>query len=186
MSFFRNMSFPRGVIVCCTLGSIALGVLVYMKHQRLSEVHRELDRVQGLVKEIQTAALRLDQLQQSAGNEKFKAQDEPETYIRAIAGEKVVSLGQVDITRSTKSPMRGIEDTIYKITLQTKSQRCSRQQIGNFLFRLEEASRRVKVTRIKMTPFTKVSPGEIGKDEWTFEADLTTRTKLDSGSGDQG
>lgn len=181
MSFIKNMSFPRGVILCCSLGSIVLGALVYLKSQRLAEVQRELGRVKDVVREIQSDALRLDQLQMSAGSEKFKAQDEPETYIRAIATEKVVTLGQVDINKKSSSPARGIEDTIYTITLGTKGQRCNRQQIGNFLFRLEEASRRVKVTRVKMTPFPKVSPGEIGKDDWTFEADLRTRSKVDSG-----
>lgn len=181
MSFVKNMSFPRGVILCCSLGSIVLGALVYQKSKRLAEVQSELERVKDVVKEIQTDALRLDQLQLSAGNEKFKAQDEPETYIRSIASEKVVALGQVDISKDTSSAARGIDDTIYKITLQSKAQRCTRHQIGNFLYRLEEDSRRVRVTRVKLTPFPKVSPGEIGKDEWTFEADLRTRSKVDSG-----
>jgi hypothetical protein len=174
------MSFPRAVILFCSLGSLVLGVLVYLRSQRLDQVHAELKQVKEIVKEIQTDAYRLSHLKRSAEAEKFKAQDEPESYIRGIATDAKVNMGQVDISKHTKSPARNIEDNIYKITPQTKTQRFSRGQIGNFLFKLESDSRRVKVTRIKLTPFEKISPGEVGKDSWVFEAELTTRLKLDS------
>ncbi|HEX6882412.1 MAG TPA: hypothetical protein VF530_03465, partial [Planctomycetota bacterium] len=80
-------------------------------------------------------------------------------------------------------PARDIEDKIYKISPDQKSQKYPRLQIANFLYRLEEASRRVKVTRLKLIPFEKTTPGQVVKDLWTFEADLTTRTKIDSGGG---
>ena len=51
-----RMSFPRAVILICTLGSLTLGVLVYLRSQRLDEVHNELKRVKDLVREIQTDA----------------------------------------------------------------------------------------------------------------------------------
>jgi hypothetical protein len=178
--FFGRMSFPRAVILFCSLGSLTLGALVYLRSRRLDEVHKELERVKEVVKEIQTDAYRLDDLQRSASTEKFKAQSELETYIRAIAGHKDINMGQIDIAKSTKSPARGIEDTIYKMSPQTKSQHYQRAQIGNFLYKLEFDSRRVKVTRLKLTPFDKVVPGEVGKDRWNFEADLTTRTKVDT------
>ena len=178
--FLGRMSFPRAVILFCSLGSVALGGLVYMRVQRLREVKDELRRVPEIVKEIQTDAYRLSDLLRSASNEKFKAQSAPETYIRAIAVDGKINIGQIDIGISDKSPARGIRDDIYKITLQTKTQRCTRGQIGNFLYKLEADSRRVKVTRIKLTPFgERIAPGEIGKDNWVFEADLTTRTKVD-------
>jgi hypothetical protein len=178
--FFAGMSFPRGVILVCSLGSLVLGALVYLRSKRLAEVHVELQKVRNVVKEIQTDAYRLGDLQRSASAETFKAQSEPETYIRATAGDSAIQIGQVDITKSTKSPARGIEDSIYKITPQTKTQRCTRGQIGNFLYKLEFGSRRVKVTRLRLWPFEKVAAGEIGKDVWNFEAELTTRTKLET------
>jgi hypothetical protein len=178
--FFARMSFPRAVILFCTLGSVALGVLVWLRAQRLAEVKEELARVPEIVREIQTDAYRLDDLQRSADSEKFKAQSEPLTYIQGIGAEKNVNMGQLKIDSSDKTPARGIEDKIYKISPDTKAQKYPRLQIANFLYRLEEASRRVKITRLKLTPFEKVSPGEVVKDQWTFEADLTTRTKLDT------
>lgn len=180
-SFFAGMSFPRAVILFCTLGSLVLGALVYLRSQRLKEVQRELERVKVVVAEIQADAYRLDALQRSASSDDFSAQSEPQSYIRGIATDDRVNMGQMDIAESEKSPAKGIEDKTYKITPQTKSQRFTRQQIGNFLYKLESDSPRVKVTRVKLTPYEKITPGEVGKDQWNFEADLTTRTKLDGG-----
>lgn len=178
-SFFARMSFPRAVILFCSLGSLALGVLVYLRAQRLSEVKDELARVPTLIKEIQSDAYRLSDLLRSASTDTLRAQSEPESYIRAIAVDSKINMGQIDIVKTPKSPAKGIEDMIYKITPQTKTQRFSRGAIGNFLYKLEADSRRVKVTRIKLTPFEKVAPGEVGKDSWVYEAELTTRSKVD-------
>jgi hypothetical protein len=178
--FFSGMSFPRAVILFCSIGSVVLGVLVYMRSTRLSQVEADLKRVPQVVHDIQVDAYRLSDLQRLADAEKFKAQSEPESYIRAIAMDGKINVGQVNITKRTATPARGIEDSIYKIEPQTKTQRYTRGQIGNFLYKLEADSRRVKVTRLKLTPHEKVSPGEIGKDQWVFEAELTTRQKLDT------
>ncbi len=187
-SFLGRMSFPRAVILFCSLGSLTLGVLVYLRSQRLDEVHNELKRVKDVVREIQTDAYRLDDLQASASTEKFKAQEELESYIRAVAGEDNIKMGQLDLSSMPRTPARGILDKIYKIAPATKAQHYVRGYIGNFLYRLEKDSRRVKVTRLKLTPFDKAVPGEIGKDRWVFEADLTTRTKVEAPppAGDQG
>lgn len=179
-SFFARMSFPRAVILFCSLGSLVLGVLVYLRAQRLREVKDELTRVPTLIKEIQTDAYRLSDLLRSASTDTLRAQSEPESYIRAIAVDNKINMGQIDIVKTPKSPAKGIEDMIYKITPQTKTQRFSRGAIGNFLYKLEADSRRVKVTRIKLTPFEKVAPGEVGKDSWVYEAELTTRSKVDA------
>ena len=186
--FFGRMSFPRAVILFCSLGSVVLGVLVWLRSQRLREVHQQLARVPEIVREIQADAYRLSELQSSADSEIFKAQTEPLTYIQSIGAEKNVNVGQLKIDMTPRTPARGIEDKIYKIAPAEKNQKYQRLYIANFLYRLEEASRRVKVTRLKLVPFEKVSPGEIGKELWTFEADLTTRTKVDTApaGGDQG
>jgi len=183
VSFLQRLSFPRLVILVCGLGSLVFGVLVYQRSARLSEVQAELVKVKEVVREIQTDAYRLDELQRSASAEKFKGQDEPETYIRQVAADGNINMGQVQITSSTKSPARGIEDRVYKITPAEKTQRFTLGQIGNFLYKLEADSRRVKVTYFKIQPFEKVAPGQVGKDAWSFEAELTTRGKDEKSSG---
>lgn len=174
-----NLSFPRVVILACTAGSLAFGVLVYLRTERLAEVHQELVNVKKVVAEIQTDAYRLAELQKAASADGMKGQEEPETYIRQVAVDGAINMGQLAITSSDKSPARGIEDKVYKISPSEKTQRYSLGQVGNFLYKLEADSRRVKVTHLKLTPYEKVSPGQVGKDAWNFEAELTTRTKVD-------
>lgn len=179
-SFFAKMSFPRAVILFCSIGSVVMGALVFDRTRRLSEVQDELRRVKEIVKEIQTDAYRLDDLQRSAGAEKFSAQEELETYIRKIAGEDNINMGQLDFQKRTHEPARGILDNICKMSPQSKAPHYNRGQIGNFLYTLERDSHRVKVTRLKLTPSDKTVAGEVGKDRWNFEAELTTRTKAEA------
>jgi hypothetical protein len=171
------------VILFCSLGSLALGALVYLRSQRLAEVQTELRRVKEVIREIQTDAYRLGDLHTLASKENLKPQSEPESYIRSFTAEDRINIGQVEIRKSTKEPMRGIEDNIYTIVPGAKNQRYSLGQIGNFLYKLEHESRRVKVTRLRLTPTEKVVAGEVGKGLWTFEADLTTRTKQETAPG---
>ena len=178
--FFRNLNFPRGVILISLFASSALGWFVYQKTQRLEGIKRDLTLVEGLVKDIQTRGIELDNLQKSASGELLKGEDyDAETYIRQIAADDNVNIGQVTINPSKKSPSRQFEDHIYKIAPSNKKQRHSRSQIGNFLYKLEADSRRVKVTHLKITPLDKVKPGQIGNDVWTFEASITTRTQVE-------
>lgn len=186
--FFARMSFPRAVILFCSLGSLVMGALVFERSRRLTQVEDELRRVKDVVKEIQTDAYRLDELQRSAGAEKFGAQEELETYIRQIAADANINMGQLDFQKRTHEPARGILDNICKMSPQSKAPHYNRGQIGNFLYTLERDSHRVKVTRLKLTPSDKIVAGEVGKDRWNFEAELTTRTKVDAtpASGDRG
>jgi hypothetical protein len=187
-TFFARMSFPRAVILFCTLGSVAMGVLVFDRTRRLAAVQDELRRVKEIVKEIQTDAYRLDELQRSAGAEKFGAQEELETFIRKIAADVNINMGQLDFQKRTHEPQKGVLDNICKMSPQSKAPHYNRGQIGNFLYTLERDSHRVKVTRLKLTPSDKAVAGEVGKDRWNFEAELTTRTKVDTTppSGDRG
>jgi hypothetical protein len=179
-SFLGRMNFPRAVILFCSLGSLALGWLVYQRASRLAQIERELRQVEVLLKEMHTDAYLLNDLLRIASAEKFKAQSEPETYIRTIAADDKIKVGQVEFNQSTTTPFRGVEDRVFKVKPQTKTQRYSRLQIGNFLYKLESDSRRVKVTRVRMTPFEKLDPGELGNDAWVFEVELTSRSKLET------
>ena len=180
MSFLRGMSFPRVVFIVSVLASAVLGWFVYQRTQRLRQVERELARVEEVIKEIQEDAIFLDKLMKIADGEVLKGdQDDPETYIRSVAAADRVSVGQVNTTVSKRSPERQIEDRIYTIKPANKNQRYHRSQIGNFLYKLESDSRRVKVTSLRITPFGKLKAGEIGNDEWVFETDITTRSKVE-------
>ena len=180
MGLFRDMTFPRGVILVSLVASAVLGYFVWARGSRLEEIHEELREVKSVCRQIQELGVELDQLQRAKKREGLAAQNDPETYIRSIGTHERVGIGQIEITPSTKTPMRGVEDRIYKIRPANKSQRYSRSQIGNFLYQLEAESRRVRVTSVKLLPFKKLKAGEIGDDVWTFEAAITSRSQVES------
>lgn len=170
-----TMNFPRWVILAMLLTSAVLGWFVYQKTTRLREVETELTRVPSLVKEIQQLALRLDALQGLADKEGLIGETDPEYYIQRIAALDNVQIGATSINPSVFQTFRGVEDHKYMIRPQDKSRRYKRVRIGNFLYKLEEESRKVKVTGIELTPTARIKKGEIGDDNWTFEVELTSR-----------
>jgi len=113
--FFSHMNFPRWVIVMMLSSSCFLGWFVYERSRRLAQVQAELARVPMLVRTIQERGLRLEELLQAESKEKFKVQDDPDTYIRSVAAHDAVRLGQIEITPSVKSFSKGIEDRKFRI-----------------------------------------------------------------------
>jgi hypothetical protein len=178
--FFSNLNFPRAVILLCLTGSLVLGWLVFQRTRRLAEVQGELAQVPELLRDIQTKAFQLDALQVRQTTEKFKGQQNAETYIRDTGADDLANMGQLDITPQSRPSIAGVEDRIYKIKPSVKSRDYGRGNIGNFLYLLEKNSHRVKVTSINLTPAKKVKPGEIGDDRWTFEAEVMSRSKLEA------
>lgn len=179
-TFFSNMTFPRAVILFSLTGSLVLGYFVYMRTQRLTQLERDLQRAPSVVQKIQEHAWRLDELHRAADKEGLKGeQSDPELYIRRVASQDNVNIGQVDTSVSEATPERGVLDRKYKIRPTNKNESFHRGSIGNFLYKLEADSRRVKVTSLKMTPVGRVKPGEIGDDLWTFEAEITSRQAVE-------
>ena len=178
LDFFRNMTFPRAVIVISLLASCVLGYFVYEKTTRLDEIHNELDLVPNLVTEIQRLGVELTQYQEVANGDTVGSDGDFDPYIRAIAASEFVQLGQLIINPSRRNPAKDIEDRIYVIKPAQKTQKYHQSKIGNFLYKLEADSRRVKVTHFKLSPFKKVSPGEVGADQWTYEVTITSRSQI--------
>jgi len=173
--FFGHMNFPRWIIVTMLLTSGVLGWFVYQEMNRLTLVQDELKHVPAIVKEIQQHALRLDALQALADKEGLIGEADPEFYIQRIASLDAVQIGAPNITPSVFSPKKGVEDHKYRIRPQDRNRAYKRVRIGNFLYKLEEESRKVRVTEIKLDTTDHVKKGEIGNDNWTFEVELTSR-----------
>jgi hypothetical protein len=180
IDFFRHMNFPRAVILLSLMASAVLGYFVYEKKARLAEIERELALVRTKVaKEIQQMGIELAQYQELGTGSTTGAEFDFDPYIRSIAAtETLVEIGEVEISPTTKSPSKDVKDSIYKIKPFNKNKRLTRSRIGNFLYKLEADSRRVKVTSLKLTPFKKIKPGEVGEDVWTFEAAITSRSQV--------
>jgi hypothetical protein len=52
-----------------------------------------------------------------------------------------------------------------------------RTQIANFMFKLEEGSKRVKVTEFEIGTAKALKPEDIPDDKWTFKCSMTIRGK---------
>ena len=179
----RSMTFPRAMILGTFLGSLVTGWFVYKKTTELRQLEQDVARAPAVVAAIHVRAQELDQLLSAANREGLKGDilNDIETYIRQKASGPNINLGQVDLTPSTTEPFRGVEDLKYKIKPREKTQRALRGSIANFLYTLEQDSRRIKVTSIKIDPFEKLKPGQLSNDYWTFEAEITSRRALEGG-----
>lgn len=178
--FFANLNFPRAVIVGSIVLSIALGFFAWRAYGERAELVDQCERrVKKLSTEILDLALQLNQYQQRVDADQFGKADNPESYIRSVAYEPNVAIGDVDITPKTVPLRTGLVDKRFTIKPKNRQQSFSRREISNFLYRLEEKSRRVRITHVKVEPQGKVKFDEIHKDVWTFDAEMTSREATD-------
>ncbi len=175
MKFLSDLNFPRVVILGSLLASAVTGYFVYVNKARLTQLKQDVKNAPGVVRDIQMAALELEGLREAASREGLKGEGDPEFYIRTIAQAENVDIGQVEVFPSTSVPARGVEDRRYKVKPAEKTSYFRRGSIANFLYKLEADSRRVRVTHVKIEPHEKLKPGQIGKDFWKFEAEITSR-----------
>jgi hypothetical protein len=177
VDFFKNMSLARIVILVCLLAAIPLGYLGVQASGRMAELDASLQDTEKVVRSIQMGSIRLSQLQEQAQGEGIRGQDNVASYIRLIAQSDKVKVGQVDIKPKSKTTGEAIEES-YAIEPFDADRRFDRTRITNFLFKLEEDSRKVKLTSIEITPFDKkVRPHDELADSWRFKATLATRRK---------
>jgi len=185
MGILSSLTFPRAMIFGTLVGSLITGWFVYQRTAELHALEADVRQAPLVVRSIQMKAQELDQLESAANREGLKGDilNDIETYIRQKASGPNINLGQVDFTPSTSEPFRGVEDLKYKIKPREKTQRALRGSIANFLYTLEQDSRRIKVTSIKIQPFEKgLKPGQLGNDYWTFEAEITSRRAKEGGA----
>lgn len=178
MSFFSELNFTRSVILVSLAGSAVLGWVVYDKTQELERLEREVaTQAPLLVQNIQTLAVELNNLNAAVNLESLQGeQADAESYIRGIAQRQAVDIGQVNITPSSRSVRSGVEDRQWRIEPSDKDRKFALANISNFLYRMEEKSRRVKVTYLKLEPVKRLRDSDIGETrQWTFTAQITSR-----------
>jgi len=176
----KNLTFSRMVILLSLLGSVVLGYLNYVKGARLNEMELEVANAPKLAAEIQQLSLQLKELQYKSSRDSFSALDDADLYVRTIAQEEKVSIGSVNVDPGERDVSKGIVDKIYSIVPTDKKRPFTRVHISNFLYSLEEKSPRLRVTRFEMeSPGRSVRPHEIGDDRWTFEAEITSRQRVE-------
>lgn len=173
------MNFPRIVIVLMLVASAVFGWLLYQNKQELAQVRSDLKKVPMEAQSIQELGLQLQSLLDARDKDGLAEMESPEFYITSVATDPKIAIGQVDINSSSKEAYRGVLDRQYRIKPSSKTKEFHRSQVGNFLYQLEAESRRIRVTNFKLTPTDKLKPGEIGRDSWTFEAEVTSREKTE-------
>lgn len=182
----KDLNFAKVMILLCLIGSAVLGWIDWKQYQEIASVKQSLQpdgEVEQLVYKTQKAGKEYAELSRALKGDELKSQDRPLSYISDIADEPLISIGQVDI-RANDRRGRSTVDHIYSISPQNKDRFFSKLNIANFLFTLEEKSRKVRVTQLKMDQInsnekTRVRATEFPADLYTFSAELTSRQRGD-------
>ena len=146
-SFFANMNLARWIIVLSILASVGLGAWGWTLHKERVVLEEALvASVPKKARDLQVLARRCSRLRSEFDREGLVAQTNPEEYIRSLAGNPDVALGGVDISGKTDSRMKGVADLKFTIKPQVAKTAHGRNRIANFMWMLEQKSRRVRVT----------------------------------------
>jgi hypothetical protein len=181
-SFFANLNLARGIILVSLLGCIVLGVLGWQRSRELADMKQNLEGgLQPLVKDLMQTAQRHTMLAKTLKDDSLGPQADLETYIRKVAAKDKVEIGNVNMTFSDEARGKTFSDRVYRIKSDTKDRTFQRLRIANFLYTLELDSRRVKVTDMKLELAEKKKPKahEVPADEWVFDAEVTSRQRID-------
>jgi hypothetical protein len=179
----QNLNFARVTMLVSLVGSLVLAYLGWNQYQKLEGLREDLDaRMPEQAKQLESAARKHTQLAKNFDKENLKGEGNLQTYALKCAGDDHVEIGQIDPQPSVdkNTGTKGIEDEKLDIKPQDPKRGFTRLRIANFLFRLEEQSRRVKVTDIELTPAgPKIPRHEIPEDLWTFSCQITSRQRRD-------
>lgn len=180
-SFFKNLNLARGIILVTIVGSLTLGALGYVQSRKLAELQQQYDKdLEPLVKTIQDLGRKHTQLSKNTRQDGLAGQTDPNSYIRKTATKDKVDIGDVKLTSSEDQRTKGIVDYKYRIRPSERDRQYMRSRIANFLYSLEFDSHRVKVTDLTIEiAQKKIKPHEIPDDMWTFEAEITSRQRVE-------
>lgn len=179
-NFFQGFNLARGIILVSLVGSIVLAYLCWGRQQALNELKDDLGaRTKPASQALMQSAHRHTQLARLQKDETLKGgQADLETYIRKVASKDRVEVGDVDLTPSDSPLSKGVLDKKYRIKSRNRERTYSRLTITNFLYTLEQDSRKVKVTSVKIEAAEKrLKPEVTPNDEWMFEAEVTSRQR---------
>lgn len=171
-SFFQGFNLARGIILASLLGCLVLGFLCWRRSQEVSQLNDAYqNRTAGAVKDLVQTAQRHTQLSQSLKGEGLKGQEDLVSYIRRVGAKDRVEIGELNMTVADQALTNGIVDKKYTIKPDNPLSTFKRMMIVNFLYTLEDDSRRVKLTRVKLEVADQkgLKTHEVPKDEWKFE-----------------
>ncbi|MDF1837342.1 MAG: hypothetical protein P1V35_05700 [Planctomycetota bacterium] len=200
MSSLKKLSAMQYMIALCLVGACVLGWLGWQQHQRVGHLRDLLaidgsdnispskdSRLELQVEEIQTKARLYSDLHKQLEGEDLRVSEDSASYIRGIASNRQIALGSVAVNPSARGvkSLKGYTDRMYAILPKNlgsgkkKAPTFQRTQIANFMFKLEEGSKRVKVTKFTIGTDKPLKPEAIPDDKWTFRCSMTIRGKTE-------
>lgn len=180
--FFKDMSFARGLILVSLVACPVLAFFCWRTRSEVNELKDALDRkvvptVQGLMQSAQ----RHTELEKLKKGESLIGGGETDmiTYIRKVGAKDNVDIGELNLTSQETQLTSGVVDKKFTIKPDSPQASFDRMRIVNFLYSLEEESRRVRLTRVKFEVADQkgLKPHEVPKDQWRFDCELTSRQR---------
>lgn len=182
-AFLQKLNLARAVMLLALLGSLVLAWTGWTKQQQLSEMREELRAdMPSLVKKLEAAGKRHTQLAKNLDKEGLKGQESLFTYAVKQATADRVEIGDIDGNATTDKNVnvKGVEDKKFVAKPKDPKRPFTRTRIANYLYKLEEASRRVRVTDIELSLVdTRVKKHEVPQDDWTFSVEITSRQRVE-------
>ncbi|MDZ4773644.1 MAG: hypothetical protein SGI72_10975 [Planctomycetota bacterium] len=179
-NFFQGFNLARGIILASVVGCLVLGFLCWKRSQQVADLRDAYqNRTPSAVKDLVQVAQRHTQLSQSLKGEGLKGQEDLVSYIRRVGAKDRVEIGELNMTLQETPLTNGIIDKKYTIKPDSPTATFKRMMIVNFLYTLEDDSRRVKLTRVKMEVADQkgLKTHEVPKDDWKFDCELTSRQR---------
>lgn len=173
----------RIMIVLLVLGCGYLGWTAYKQQQRIEYLRGALAKdglVPKTVASIQGNAELYSQYKERGASDKLRSTGANDilSYVSGIAGDPRVAIGRVDLDKpSSQEYVKGAIDRTYRIDPNDRKATFDRRNITNFLYKLEEDSRRIKVTMVDLKTAGRIQDGERPTDVWQMAAAITIRDK---------
>jgi len=181
-TFFASMNLARAIILLAALGSLVLLWIGWRNHSQLAEMRRHLDKdVEKLSTQLTELARKHAVLTESLRGENLQGEADLQSYIYKVAGMDRVEVGNLDLNTSQPDPYtKGVVDKKITIKPDNRERTFRRTTIANFLYTLEQQSRRVKVTMVRIEAANRrLKAHEIPDDLWTFETEVTSRQRTE-------
>ena len=182
-----NITFAKVMIFLCLVGSGGLAYVDWQQYQQIEQLKEDLrpnGRVELLVRETQMLGKQYAELTKSLSNDDLAGQASPLTYISEIADYPKIAIGDVSIqTSEGDAGIKGLVDKVYAITPQPSKRDFPKLRIANFLFKLEDKSPRIRVTKLVIDQLNaegkpKIMATQYAGDSYYFSAEVTSREKV--------
>ena len=180
-SFFQSMNLARAMILLSVLGALVLGWTGWRSSARVEEMQRNYETdMPRLATQLVELARKHSQLSDSKKGENLQGEADLQSYIYKIAGMDRVEVGNMNLFPSEDPYTKGVFDKKIAIKPDNRERTFRRTTLANFLYTLEQQSRRVKVSMVKMeVADRRLKPDALPEDLWTFEAEVISRQRVD-------